>query len=244
MKRDTWSWWSPAIGREMQVARFGHYGKPLLLFPTGGGDFLEHERFLMIRALTPLIEAGRLKVYTVDNINREGWINPQVPSPRKTELQARFDGYLYNELLPFVRSDSGGTDQRFAAAGASLGAYNAVTAATKHPEWFDLAVTMSGTFDLSRWTGGYRDDHFYYNHPLDFVPNLPESDQLHQLRTRSRFLLAVGRGRWDNPSNSLRMAEVLKSKGIPCRFELWGPDADHDWPTWRTMLPRFLDALI
>jgi esterase/lipase superfamily enzyme len=103
---------------------------------------------------------------------------------------------------------------------------------------------MSGTFDLSRWVSGYRDQHFYYNHPLDFVPNLPESPQLDTLRTRSRFLLAVGRGRWDNPPNSLRMAEVLRSKGIFCRVELWGPDADHDWPTWRTMLPLFLDRLV
>lgn len=244
MKRDTWSWWSEALGREMAVARFGHYGKPLLLFPTGGGDFLEHERFLMIRALSPLIDAGRIKVYTVDNINRDGWINPSVHPARKTELQARFDGYLYNELLPFIRWESGDTDQPFAAAGASLGAYNAVNVGTKHPQWFDLVITMSGTFDLSRWVNGYRDQHFYYNHPLDFVPHLPESPQLDLLRTRSRFLLAVGRGPWDNPPNSFRMAEVLRSKGIFCRVELWGPDADHDWPTWRTMLPLFLDKMV
>lgn len=244
MKRDIWSWRSPALQRDMSVARFGHYGKPLLLFPTGGGDFLEHERFLMIRALTPLIDDGRIKVYTLDNINRDGWINPDVPPPRKTELQAQFDGYLYNELLPFIRWECGETDQRFAAAGASLGAYNAMTLGTKHPEWVDLVITMSGTFDLSRWVEGHRDDHFYYNHPLDFVPNLPDSDQLRELRSRSRFVLGVGRGRWDNPGNSFRMAGVLANQGIYSHVELWGPDADHDWPTWRTMLPLFLHKLI
>jgi esterase/lipase superfamily enzyme len=227
----------------MQLGGFGHYGKPVLLFPTGGGDFLEHERFLMIRALAPLIDAGRIKVYTADNINRDGWINPDAPPRQKTMLQAQFDTYLVREVLPFVKADCGGTEQRFAAAGASLGAYNAVNATTKHPEWFDLAVTMSGTFDLSRWIPGYRDDDFYYNHPLDFVPNLGPSDQLDRLR-EARFVLAVGRGRWDNPRNSFRMAEVLAGKGIWNRVELWGEDADHDWPTWRAMLPVFLNHLV
>lgn len=243
MNRRTWSWQSPALNREMSLGAFGHYGKPVLLFPTGGGDFLEHERFLMIRALSPLINDGRIKVYTVDNINRDGWINPDVSPRQKTMLQARFDTYLATEVLPFVRQDCEGTTQKFAAAGASLGAYNAVTVTAKHPDWFDLAVTMSGTFDLSRWLDGYRDDDFYYNHPLDFLPNLGPSAQLDQLR-EAKFVLGVGRGRWDNPPNSFRMAEVLRQKGIWNRVELWGPDADHDWPTWRTMLPTLLNHLV
>ncbi|MEQ1501690.1 MAG: alpha/beta hydrolase-fold protein [Myxococcota bacterium] len=243
MDRAISTWFSPAVDREMSVARFGWFGKPVLLFPTGGGDFLEHERFLMIAALTPLIDAGRIKVYTVGNINRDGWINPDALPRRKTELQARFDQYLLDELLPFVKWDCRDTDQKFATAGASLGAFNAVTAVSKHPEWFDLAVTMSGTFDLSRWLNGYRDDDFYYNHPLDFLPNLGPSEQLDRLR-EARFVLGVGRGRWDNPPNSFRMARALAEKGVWNRVELWGPDADHDWPTWRTMLPMFLDRLV
>lgn len=243
MRRDTWSWYSPALKREMPVARFGHYGKPLLLFPTGGGDYLEHERMLMIQALTPLIEDGRIKVYTVGTVNREGWINTDAHPRHKTWLQARYAEYVDRELLPFVRWESGGTDQKFAAAGASLGAYHAVNTVSRHPERLDLAITMSGTFDLTRWIGDHRDDDWYYNHPLDFVPNLPHGDQLARLRD-ARFVMGVGRGRWDNPRNSFRLAEVLGRKGIWNRVELWGPDADHDWPTWRTMLPQFLHKLV
>lgn len=242
MDRVNWNWYSPALAREMPLARFGHFGKPLLLFPTGGGDYLEHERFLMIRALSPLIEAGRLKVYLAGNINRDGWINSDAPPWHKAWLQACFDRYLVDELLPFVRNDCGGGDLRLATAGSSLGAFNAVTAATKHPEWFDLVVTMSGTFDLSRYMGGHRDDNFYYNHPHDFLPGL-DGESLHALRT-TRFVLAFGLGPWENPRNTLRLAGLLKRKGVPHRVEVWGEDADHDWPTWRSMLPVFLDRLI
>ncbi len=242
MARETWSWHSPALNREMRLARFGSAGKPLLLFPTGGGDYLEHERFLMIRALGPLIDAGRLRVYLMDNINRDGWISAEATPGHKTWLQARFDEYLVEEALPFIRTDSGSGTERFATSGMSLGAYNAMNLGCKHPDWIDLVVTMSGTFDLRRWLDGHWDEDFYYNHPIDFLPGL-EGPPLERLR-ESYFLLAVGLGPWDNPRNSLRMGKVLEAKGIPSRVEIWGEDADHDWPTWRTMLPVFLNKLV
>ena len=34
------------------------------------------------------------------------------------------------------------------------------------------------------------------------------------------------------------------SKGIPNRVDDWGPDYDHDWPTWWEMLPLYLDDLL
>jgi esterase/lipase superfamily enzyme len=39
------------------------------------------------------------------------------------------------------------------------------------------------------------------------------------------------------------MARILGAKGIPNRVDPWGPEHDHDWTTWRAMLPRYLDEL-
>jgi esterase/lipase superfamily enzyme len=36
---------------------------------------------------------------------------------------------------------------------------------------------------------------------------------------------------------------MLGSRGVPNRVDLWGPHVNHDWPTWRDMLPKYLDAL-
>jgi esterase/lipase superfamily enzyme len=37
---------------------------------------------------------------------------------------------------------------------------------------------------------------------------------------------------------------VLGSKGIPNRVDPWGTDYDHDWSTWRQMLPKYLGELV
>jgi esterase/lipase superfamily enzyme len=37
---------------------------------------------------------------------------------------------------------------------------------------------------------------------------------------------------------------VLGSQGIPNRVDDWGPEWEHDWGTWRAMLPKYLDELV
>jgi esterase/lipase superfamily enzyme len=37
------------------------------------------------------------------------------------------------------------------------------------------------------------------------------------------------------------MANVLGAKGVPNRVDPWGPQVDHDWMTWRKMLPQYLE---
>ena len=131
---------------------------------------------------------------------------------------------------------------RVMVAGASLGAYNAVNALAKHPDRVWAAIAMSGTYDFDRFVAGDRSDDYYYNQPLLFLPNLADPGALAWLH-QSFFLLATGQGRWEAPWETSRLAEILAQKGIPHQVEYWGQDIDHDWPTWRTMLPLFLDRL-
>ena len=61
--------YSDSLGGCMPVAVYGHWGTPLLYFPTASADFEELERFGMIDALSSHIEAGRVKIYSVNSIN-------------------------------------------------------------------------------------------------------------------------------------------------------------------------------
>jgi esterase/lipase superfamily enzyme len=239
--RHVWRWHSDTFGQTMGVARWGHYGRPVVLFPTGGGDFLDVERFLLVRALEPLVTAGRIKVYAVDSADRWCWTARDVPPQKKAAVQARYDRWLVDELVPRIRQDCGGTEQRFACAGASLGAYNAFNAAAKHPEVFDLCVGMSGTYVLDRRMEGHWDEDYYFNSPTRFLPSLGPCAQLDALRT-TRFIFAVGAGPHENMDYSRAAAAACTMKDIPHRLDVW-QDGDHDWPTWRRMLPAYLGWL-
>ena len=62
MHRDHHRWYSHRLSRDMGVAVYGHYGMPILAFPTSMGDEQEQEGQGMIRTLGPYIEEGRIRI--------------------------------------------------------------------------------------------------------------------------------------------------------------------------------------
>jgi esterase/lipase superfamily enzyme len=223
----------------VQLVRWGHYGTPVLLFPTAGGDAEEVERFHLIRMLQPLLDAGRIKVYSTDSVAGSAWTSGQHSGEYCSKLQNLFDAFIYLEVTPAIRRDCESKEIEIIAAGASIGAFNAVATVCRHPDAYKLAIAMSGTFDLSRYLDGHINEDFYFSSPLHYLPGL-EGEQL-ELLQRRMILLPTGEGKYEDIGESWRMAKVLGDKGIPNRVDPWGPDYHHDWETWREMLPKYLD---
>ncbi|MDX1382911.1 MAG: alpha/beta hydrolase-fold protein [Thermoanaerobaculia bacterium] len=233
---------SAELGEEVGVARWGHFGAPVLLFPTAGGDAEEAERFKMLHVLEPLLAAGRVKIYSCDSVAGRAWTSGEGSGRRRSAIQSAFDRFVYRELVPWIRADCDAPEIEVVTAGASIGAFNALAAICRHPDVFSTAVCMSGTYDLTRWLDDDWNDDFYFSSPLHFVPGLPEGPVLDALRRRF-VVLATGEGRWEAPHESWWAAKVLGAKGIPNRVDPWGRDWDHDWRTWRAMLPHYLDQI-
>ncbi len=238
MLKDVARWRSSRLEQEVQLVRWGHYGTPVLLFPTAGGDAEEVERFHLVGALGGLIDAGRIKVYSTDSIAGRAWISREHSGAYCSRVQTLFDAYIYNEVVPAIRGDCLSASIELIAAGASIGAFNAVASVCRHPDVFRMAIAMSGTYDLSKFlTGDFTDD-FYFSSPLHFLPGL-EGPQLDLLRTRF-VLMPSGEGEYEDIGESWRMANVLGAKGVPNRVDSWGRGYRHDWETWRAMLPQYL----
>jgi esterase/lipase superfamily enzyme len=243
MRKTSGGWWSSRVRQRVNVARWGHAGVPLLLFPTAGGDAEECERFLMLRVLEAPIEAGRLRVYSCDSVAGRVWTDGETSGRERAAFQNRFDAFVHEELVPAIRLDGGRKDEEVWTAGASLGAFNALAALCRHPDVFAKAICMSGTYDFTRWMGGEHTLDFHYASPLHFLPTLGEGEQLSRLRTRFA-LIATGSGDYEAPWESWRVGSVLGAKGVPNRVDDWGPSYRHDWVTWREMLPKYLDELL
>ncbi len=239
MQKDVTRWYTPRLEQDVQVVRWGDYGTPVLLFPTAGGDAEEVERFHLIRVLEPLIEGGRIKVYSTDSVAGSAWISGSHSAEFCSLLQNRFDEFVYEEVASAIRSDCNSDDIEIITAGASIGAFNAVATVCRHPDAYKLAIGMSGTYDLSKYLDGRMNQDFYFSSPLHYLPNL-EGPQLAMLQKRL-ILLPSGEGDYEDIGESWRIASVLGAKGVPNRVDPWGPEWRHDWDTWREMLPKYLD---
>ncbi len=242
--KETTRWYSERVQHDVQLVRWGHMGKPVLIFPTAGGDAEEIERFLMIKVLEPLISSGRIKVYSIDSIAAAMWGDTDVPGTHKAWVQNQFGHFIRREVVPAIRNDCRDPEIGITVAGASIGAFNAMSSICRFPDVFERAICMSGTYDVNRFIKGLNGTtlDFYFSSPLHFLPNLGECEQLTQLRDRF-IVMCHGGGQWEDPEQDWRMASLLGTKGVPNRVDPWGPDYDHDWPTWRAMLPHYLEEL-
>jgi esterase/lipase superfamily enzyme len=104
VQRESHYWFSPRLGRDMGVVVYGHYGPPLLAFPTTGGDEWEYERQHVIATIASFIDAGRVKVFCVNTNHGDSFGNAQAHPRHRSWMQARYDDYIVDEVVPFVRS--------------------------------------------------------------------------------------------------------------------------------------------
>jgi esterase/lipase superfamily enzyme len=243
MRKDVVRWHSDALGRYISMAAWGHYGDPWLVMPTAGGDAEEIERFGLIDAMSHLIDAGRVKIYSVDSVGGSTFLRDDLARQARTRTQTLFHRCVGDEVVPRIREDCRSSDIEIGIAGASLGAFSSVALLCRRPDLLSKAIAMSGTYDLTRFIDGYMDQDLYLSSPIHFLPNLGQGAQLEMLR-KHFVLLAFCQGRWEDPGETWRMAEVLGAQGIPNRVDAWSPEYDHDWPSWRAMLPTYLEELV
>ena len=240
MERQLSSWYSPSLGNEMPIAMYGHHGFALLMVPTAAADYLEYERFQLMDHLAPLVDAGKMKVFSVNSINTESWLNKQMEGAHKAIRQNQFNEYIYNEVVPYIKNNTS-WETPIIVTGASFGALHSMNLFLKRPDLINGAIAMSGVYDLTEYTDGYYDEQVYYNSPIHYIPNLNDHYVLEQIR-RGKLIMATGQGSYEVPEANRRFSAVLNTKSIPHELELWGHDVTHDWPTWRTMLPHFLET--
>ena len=229
----------PRCSRSITLARWGHYGVPVLVFPTAGGDAEEVERHHLVGHLA-------------------GWSTPAgsrstraTASPggrwRRDEGSPEYRMWLFNQFHDAIAARGGPgdpgrqrrPDSRSSWPGASIGAFNALALVCRYPHLFRAAVCMSGTYDMEKFIGGV------HRRPLLLVAAAlparaggpgarPAAPAVRRAGVRVR---AVGGHR--------RVLGVpprcSATKGIPNRVDDWGPDYDHDWPTWWEMLPTYLE---
>lgn len=242
MHREIHQWHSPSLNKNMEVAVYGHYGFALLMFPTAAADYLEYERFHVIDAIAPFIDSGKVKVFSINSINSESWLNDYMDPRHKAIRHQQFNAYVSNEVAPFIHSQCAGRVQTI-VTGASFGALHSANTLFRRPDLFDGCIAMSGSYDLKDYTNGYWDEDVYFNSPLDYLPNLTDDDPtLGQLRGKRHIYFVSGQGAYEKPSSSVAMGRVLSAKHIPHEIDLWGHDVNHDWPWWRQMLPHYLGS--
>jgi esterase/lipase superfamily enzyme len=239
MKRSLFSWHSPSLGQEMPIVSYGHYGFALLLVPTASADYLEYERFQLIDAIAPYINSGKLRVFSINSVNSQSWMNDGMEGSHKAIRHNQFNKYIHEEVVPFIKTNTS-PETPIIACGASFGALHSMNLFLKRPDLINGVIAMSGVYDLSEYTKGYFSEEVYFNSPAHYIPNLSDDWYLSRIRNSKHIHILSGSGEFEDPESARKFSGTLHQKGIPHELDIWGEEWKHDWPTWRAMLPHYL----
>lgn len=234
MQEDYHKWYSPIIGRDMEMLVFGHSGRPVILFPSSMGKYYEAKDRGLIHSVEWFINNGFVKIYCPDSIDADSWYNKNIHPSTRAFNHTLYDRYINEEVLPMALYETGW--HTVTTAGCSFGGYHAANFAFRHPEKIHAMISMSGAFDIKSQVNGYFDDNIFFNNPVDYLPNDNDS-------WLWKIQIILGTSYRDIClSQNERMAQILSQKNIPYWLDIRG-DEPHDWPTWNSMFPHYLSVL-
>jgi esterase/lipase superfamily enzyme len=240
MKRETFHWISSNLRQEMEIITYGTYGFAILLLPTFSDNPEENEEGGLIDSITPFIEKGKCKVFSIGGVNYQSWLNREIPPAECSERHFQYNNYIIEEVVPFIFGNCG-CPVPIITCGAAIGAYHAANNFFRRPDIFYGMISMSGTFNIEHYTNGYYDDNCYFNSPIHYLPNLIENYWLSFLLMKHHIYIVSGSGYNENPNNSLHLGNILSMKGIPHVVDIWGSEWGHSWESWNKMLPHFIE---
>ena len=125
----------------MELIWYGHWGRPILAFPTSLGRATQNEDGGIIRGLEDKIEGGEIQICCVDSVDEDSWYNKNAPPEWRVHRHDQYDRYLSSEVVPFIRGKAQRED--IITYGASFGAYHAVNFAFRHLDHIARVIAFS-----------------------------------------------------------------------------------------------------
>jgi esterase/lipase superfamily enzyme len=234
VKEDYQKWYSPTLGRDIEMLTYGHWGYPILLFPTSMGTFYQNRDMGLTNSVKWYVETGKIKLYCIDGIDKDSWYAKHLHPAMRVHNHATYDRFLNDELVQTIRHEC--NVDKIAVAGCSFGGYHAMNFAMKHPDKVAYMFSMSGAFDIRSFLDGYNNDTVYFNNPIDFMQNEAAWKYGH-------MKIVLGTSEWDICLNdNVKMSNILKAKGINHWLDVRGWE-NHDWPLWNKMLPDYVSKM-
>ncbi len=223
--------YSQILKMRIKVEITGHYGFPVIMFPTAGGDYNQNSECLLNNSISNFTNKGILKLYNLETIDNKSFFAEYLSPLEKIYNYELYVQFLLQEYFHYIRQIH--KTHRIALAGVGFGGYHAANFALRFPDLVSHLFCLSGHFSIRDFMEDYDDDLVYFNCPNEFIRN----DAAWRFR---HMEIVLSTSDQDICLNQTReMVGILDEKGIACRYDeaKW---MEHGWPLWRMVFPKFI----
>lgn len=224
-------YYSHILGMSLKVEVTGHYGYPILMFPTSRGSYTQNHDFKLNESIDFLVSSGKVKLYNIETLDSESLYDKTLSPQDRIYIYDLWVQFMSLEFIPFIQKSH--QTARVALAGASFGGYHVANLAFRRPDLVSHLFCLSGAFTIRNFMDGYNSNLVYFNCPREFVPN----DEAWKYR---HMHIVLSTSDQDICLEQTReMSAILSKKQIDHWYDeqKW---ISHDWPLWRMVFPTFV----
>ncbi len=223
--------YSHILGMSLKVEVTGHFGYPIIMFPTSQGDYTQNHDFKLNESINGFVDNGKVKLYNIETIDRFSFYDKNIHPSDRIRNYELYMQFMKQEFVPYIQSLH--SEHRVAVAGASFGGYHAANFAFRFPDLVSHMFCLSGAFTIRNFMDGISNDLIYYNCPREFMKNDEawKFKHMHIVLSTSDEDICLEQTR--------EMAGILTERGINHWYDeqRW---ISHDWPLWRMVFPTFI----
>jgi esterase/lipase superfamily enzyme len=225
-------YYSNTLGRNINLEISGHWGYPILMFPSSGGQYTQNTDFGLSASVMKYVDQGRIKLYNVETIDMLSFYDDHLDSATKIHNYELYMQFLKDELIPYIQKEC--NVHRIAVAGVSFGGFHAANTAFRFPDLVSHLIAMSAAFSIRNMTPQLDDTRIYFNCPDEFM-------QQEEGWKFEHMQIVLSTSDWDIClDKNKRMSAILNEKGITHWYDekKW---ISHDWPLWNMVFPEYIE---
>ena len=141
----------PGSDATLGVIRHGHYGRPVLVFPSEAGRAEDFANNGMLEAVADLVDAGRVSFFCVDSLDKFSWSAYDQPTEERARRHRIYHAWLEQAVVPHIAWEMGGWQRNIITFGVSLGAFHAANFTLQRSDIAPLSISLSGSYDPTGW---------------------------------------------------------------------------------------------
>lgn len=225
--------YSHILGMSIKIEVTGHFGHPVIMFPTSQGSYTQNYDFHLNDSISHYTDSGVLKLFNLQTIDNLSFYDKNISAFNRIRNYELYIQFLVQEYIPFIQATH--NTHRVAIAGASFGGYHAANFGFRFPDLISHLFCMSGAFSIRNFMENENTDLIYFNCPDEFV----QHDEAWKYDHMKIVLSTSDQDICLEPTRN--MAKILDAKGISYWYDesKW---ISHDWPLWRMVFPRYIET--
>lgn len=229
-------WWSPSLGRDMEMLTFGHSGKPVLGLVGNTERYYDWENQEIVDELQWPLAEGFNQLYCIDSIDSECILNENVDIDVRIRRYKQYLTYISEEVFPYITERSG--YNRITLTGFDTGALHALNLALHHPKKFEKLVLVNGVYDIQPFMDGFVDEQVERYNPVTFISNPVNSYRVNKLKDLDIRIVASHTE--TEYYQAGKLSDGFKQKNISHQLDIWVDEHQKKWQLWGQMLNKHI----